>query len=83
MCKVKGFSLNHENSKYINMNSIKEIINKQKDRITIVNENMITRDGKTKQVVNKYQEKDFRFVYDKRSTHNDGHGTIETLPWGY
>ncbi len=55
----------------------------QKDRITIVNENMINRDGKTKQVVNKYQEKDFRFVYDKRSTHDDGHGTIETLPWGY
>ena len=83
VCKVKGFTLNHENSKYINMDSMREIINKQKKRITIVNEQMITRDGKSKQVVNRYQEKDFRLVYDKRSTHNNKHGTIETLPWGY
>ena len=62
---------------------MRDIINKQKDRITIINEQMITRDSKTKQVVNKYQEKDFRLVYDKRSTHNNGQGTIDTLPWGY
>ena len=83
VCKVKGFTLNHENSKYINMDSMREIINTQKKRITIVNEQMITRDGKSKQVVNRYQEKDFRLVYDKRSTHTNGHGTIETLPCGY
>ena len=83
VCKVKGFTLNHENSQYININSMREIINKQKSRITIVNENMITRDSKTKQVINRYQEKDFRLVYDKRYKHNDNHGTIETLPWGY
>ena len=83
VCKVKGFTLNHENSKSINMDSMREIINKQKDRITIVNEQMITRDSKTKQVVNRYQKKDFRFVYDKRSTHDDGHGTTDPIPYGY
>ena len=61
------------------MDSMRDIINKQKDRITIVNEQMITRDSKTKQVVNKYQEKDFWLVYDKRSMHNDINGTISTL----
>ena len=43
VCKVKGFSLNHENSQYINMQSMRDIINKQKRRVTIVNERMITR----------------------------------------
>ena len=81
--KVKGFTLNHENSQYINMSGMRDLINKQKERITIVNEQMITRDSKTKQVVNRYQEKDFRLVYDKRSMHDDKLGTIETLPWGY
>ena len=80
VCKVKGFTLNHENSKLINIDSMREIITKQKDKITTVNENMITRDNK--QIINKYQAKDFRLVYDKRSTHNNN-GTLETLPWGY
>ena len=81
--KVKGFTLNHENSQHINMSGMRDLINKQKERITIVNEQMITRDSKTKQVVNRYQEKDFRLVYDKRSMYDDKLGTIETLPWGY
>ena len=83
VCKVKGFTLNHENSQVINMDGMRALINKQKERITIVNEQQITRDPKTKLVVNRYQEKDFRYVYDKRSVHNDGHGNIDTLPWGY
>ena len=81
VCKVKVFSLNHENSQYINMQRMRDIINQQKRRVTIVNERMIIR--KNRQLVNKYQEKDFRLVYDKRSMHNDDKGIIETLPWGY
>ena len=79
VCKVKGFTLNYENSLYLNKESIKDIIHGNKDRITIVKEQMITRDSKTKNIVNKYQEKDFRMVYDKRCiTHNN-----DTLPYGY
>ena len=40
VCKVKGF--NHENSQYINMDGMRNIITKQKKRITIGNEQMIT-----------------------------------------
>ena len=82
VCKVKGFSLNYENSQYINMTSMNEIIEEKRDRITIVNENKITRDPKSKTIINKYQEKDFRLCYDKRCATRDGN-TIETLPYGY
>ena len=51
--KVKGFTLNYENSQYINQDSMKQLIKEEKKRITIVNENKITRDSKT----TKYQEK--------------------------
>ena len=65
-CKVKGFTLNHENSRYINYTTLKQIIEGQKRRITTVNERAITREPSTKQIVNRYQEKDFRLCYDKR-----------------
>ena len=43
---------------------------------------MITRDSKTKQVKNRYQEKDFTMCYDKRMVVKTESG-IETLPYGY
>ena len=43
---------------------------------------MITRDHKTKQIVNRYQEKDFRMCYDKRCMIETESG-IDTLPYGY
>ena len=81
-CKVKGFTLNHENSQYLNMKGMKQIINRQKERITLVNEQKITRDPKTKEIFNQYQEKDFRFVYDKRCLNKVETG-LDTLPYGY
>ena len=60
----------------------KQIIEGEKDRITTVNEQMITRDSKTKQIVNRHQEKDFRMCYDKRRMIKTESG-IETLPYGY
>ena len=83
VCKVKGFTLNYENSKHLNMDGMKAIIKSEKKRITLVNEHMITRDAKTKRITNTYQEKDFSFVHDKRSLHKLEDGTIETFPWGY
>ena len=43
---------------------------------------MITRDHKTKQIVNRHQEKDFRMCYDKRCMIETESG-IDTLPYGY
>ena len=79
VCKVKGFTLNYENSQCINQESMNDIIEGKKNRITTVKEQMITRDAKTKQIVNKYQEKDFTLGYDKRCVQEN----YNTLPYGY
>ena len=95
VCKVKGFTLNYENSQHINQQSLKQLIEGKKKRITTVKENAITRDSKTKQLVNKYQEKDLKLDYDKRwvaaaggdrEAPADGltdRDCVETFPWGY
>ena len=80
VCKVKGFTLNYENSKHINQEILKELIEGKKKRITTVKENAITRDSKTKQLVNKYREKDLKLDYDKRWVAAAGG---ETFPWGF
>ena len=82
ICKVKGFTLNHENSQYINQKSMREIIEGYKKRITTVNEQMIFRNSQTKKIENRYQEKDFRLCYDKRVMKKTETG-IETFPYGY
>ena len=83
-CKIKGFTLNHENSQYINYTTLKQIIEGQKRRITTINERAITREPSTKQIVNRYQEKDFRLCYDKRCmVKTEDQRSIETFPYGY
>ena len=67
---------------YINQQTMRQIIEGQKNRITTVNEQMITRDSKTKEVKNRYQEKDFTMCYDKRAVVKTESG-IETFPYGY
>lgn len=82
VCKVKGFTLNHENSQLINFDSMKKMVKGEIVRITIVKEQMITRDNKTNDLVNKYQEKDFKLVFDKRRVVKKSR-CVETFPWGY
>ena len=82
VCKVKGFTLNYENSQYINQQTMRQIIEGQKKRITTVNEQMITRDSKTKEVKNMYQEKDFTMCYNKRVMVKTESG-IDTFPYGF
>ncbi len=79
VCKVKGFTLNYENSKYINQSAMGDIVNGKKNRITIVKEQMITRDSRTRELVNKYNEKNFTLGYDKRCVQGD----FDTVPYGY
>jgi ribosomal protein S20 len=83
ICKIKGFFLNYENSQFLNFKTMSKMVKKECKGVTIVEENKITRDPKTKNIVNKYQEKFFSFDYDKRVTNkvNDEH--IDTLPYGY
>lgn len=81
-CKIKGFYLNYENSQFLNHKAMSKMIKGEIKNMTIVEENKITRDHKTKNIVSKYQEKLFSFDYDKRVVNkiNDDH--IDTLPYG-
>ena len=80
--KIKGFTLNYQNSKHLNFDSMKQIIDKEIDRVHI-SYKMITRNAKNKALVNKETSKEFRFNYDKRMVIPEKHNTIEILPWGY
>src|SRR5271156_2187841 len=62
-CKIKGFYLNYENSQILNYDSMVQMIKGEIKNRTIIEANKITRDPKTKHIVNKYQEKIFSFDY--------------------
>ena len=78
---IKGFTLNHENSSILNHNSMSKIVKKQIRKLTMVNENKITR--KNREIVNEYREKVFKFGYDKRVIRQINEDHIDTSPYGY
>ncbi|XP_066248831.1 uncharacterized protein [Euwallacea similis] len=80
--KIKGFTLNYENSQKLNHKTMEQILDKEIDKIKR-NYNMITKDVKNKRLVNKNITKEFTFDYDKRMILNEEDGIIDTLPWGY
>lgn len=80
-CKVRGFSLNFRNSKLINFEAMKSLVENMDTEKTIEVENpsKIARDGKRRKVINKVEKKLYRVVYDKRILKDD----FSTLPYGY
>jgi hypothetical protein len=78
VCKIKGFTLNYETSKKIDSNSINNILEKKGSKISI-QYHRITRDTKTKELLNKIETKEFGFVYDKRVILEN----FDTIPFGY
>jgi hypothetical protein len=89
VCKIKGFTLNYETSKKINSDSMNNILEKSsraapesktnKDCKISTQYNRITRDTKTKELLNKIETKEFGFVYDKRVILKN----FDTIPFGY
>ena len=82
ICNFKGFILNAEASKFLNSKGLKSIVlvENKDNRITLINPSKITRQ-KDGTLVNKYEEKEYTFDYDKRiakTLDNDG---IITFPW--
>ena len=59
------------------------MVKKERKGVTIIEENKITRDSKSKNIVNKYQEKIFSFDYDKRVINKIDNEHIDTVPYGY
>ena len=75
----EGFTSNHKNSKLINLESIKELLSSEREKIRI-EKNAIVRTEK-KDVVNEFQIKEFSVNYDKRKTFQTSQG-IGSVPWG-
>ena len=76
---MKGFTLNYINGLKINGNVMGEIIHDPNKTVVIAKKNAITRDAKTKTIVNQDQTKTFSLGYDKRVVQND----FDTLPYGF
>jgi hypothetical protein len=76
--KLKGFTLNYKNSLQINFESMKNVLF-HNEKITVTNENKITRDKRTFEIYNVHEEKQYKMLFDKRVLMSDYH----TLPYGY
>jgi hypothetical protein len=78
VCKIKGFTLNYETSEKINSNTINNILENKDSKIS-TQYHRITRDIKTKELLNKTETKEFGFVYDKIVILEK----FDTIPFGY
>jgi hypothetical protein len=79
VCKVKGFTLNYQNSQLINFDAIKSIVMDPTQKINTVNPSKITRHKYNSQLYNRPETKQFRCVYTKRVIQEN----LDTLPYGY
>ena len=83
VCKVRGFSLNHNNSKIVNKQSMEQALDSwiKNDPVpplvTVSCE--IRRDPKRVQIVNKQVSKQYGVVFDKRIARPD----FSTVPFGF
>ena len=79
-CRIKGFTLDHETSKNINLKSMADIVKKSGDSEIKVTYDRLRKDKADKtQIKNVLEKKTFRFVFDKRILYQNG----LTAPFGY
>jgi len=83
-CVVKGFSLNYENSKKINLHTMIDMVKSEKQKYgkdnTIVLENQFGIVRRRGEVYTEYTSKKYSFVFDKRVIDWE---TYNTYPYGY
>lgn len=82
--KVKGFSLNAKNAQLINVNSMRDLVDRFvgediSQTITTVNKHHICRDKRSCQINSQEQTKNYKVVYNKRVVLKN----FQTLPYGY
>ena len=82
-CTIKGFRQNYENDQILNHENMVKVIKGEVEEIVTVDENKICRDPKNKTIVNRYQEKVYKFGYNKRAIMKLSENHIDTLPCGY
>ena len=78
VCKVKGFTLNYQNSQKINGEVMDSLMENPTKTVCISKKGAITRDPKTKDVVNRDQTKSFSLGYNKWIVNDD----YDTVPYG-
>ena len=79
-CKVRGFTLNYENSALINFETVKNLVQQNsREKIMLPSRNRITRDKHVQKVVNRMEDRKYGLVYTKRRIV----GEYNTLPYGY
>jgi hypothetical protein len=76
--KVKGFTLHHRNMEKINSIALEKLIDGEIKNVQVTN-NQITRDVKTKNLVNKEETKTLSFNFDKRVILEN----YDTVPYGF
>ena len=80
VCKVRGFTLNYQNSRLINFDSVKRVVLEQSgEKIYTVPEMKIVRDRKRRKLNNQEQRKGYQMVYTKRVILPN----LDTIPFGY
>ena len=80
-CKVRGFTLNYNNSQKINFAKMREmVLSPSRDgHVDIINPSKITRDKRKRKIFNQPEKKKYQIVYTKRVIQPD----MDTLPYGY
>lgn len=79
-CKVKGFTLNYENSQLVNFNAIKDLVlGNMNERIRLPARNKICRNKYENKVYNRMEDRNYGVVYTKRRIVDN----YNTLPFGY
>ena len=85
-CKLKGFSLNYQNSLLINFEVMRDMVlnqniqgNDELKTVITINKNKITRDKYKCKIYNKKEIKRYKAVYNKRIIMPD----LTTVPFGY
>ena len=77
--KVRGFTLNYQNSQIINFQTMKDMVLGKIDSLEVTNPSKITRDKKRQKIINKSETKLYKTVYTKRHLLPD----YNTIPYGY
>jgi hypothetical protein len=82
LCKVRGFTLNHEGSQVLNFETMKQALDKfmknEKEEIVLV-KTQICRNKKDPCVYNKIVKKNYSMIYDKRVILKN----LTSVPFGY
>jgi hypothetical protein len=80
--RFKGLTTNHETAQVVNHQSLEDMVRGLVKEF-VVEENRITREPKTKNLINKIIQKRFVYDFDKRVINKISDDHIDSLPYGF